>query len=97
MATKNNSTLQPGQVWLSQFSGNYFHIDGISGQQVTVTRLGYVKNIGQLNEQNFISRKEADATPYTWNLSTFNAKDFRRIARNGAKFKSWLRQNAVNA
>ncbi len=87
--------LQANEVWLSQSTGNYFRINAIEGEQVSVTRLGHVENIGQLSERSYLSRKSMDAAPYFWHLSSFT-KDLRRVARNAAKFEAWLNQNAAN-
>jgi hypothetical protein len=88
------NTLKAGEVWLSQYSGNYFRIDRVDGDQVSATRLGYVENIGQLNEKSHLSRKR-HGDSHVWSIATFNLKDFRRIARNNLKFEAWLQANAL--
>jgi len=92
------STPQVNEVWLARSTGSYFRIDQLlDNDRALVRRLGHVENIGQLDEKNYISRKELDVNGYVWSLSTFKLKDFRRIARKAKMFETWLNKHAVNA
>lgn len=87
-------TPKVNEVWLSQSTGNYFRVDEVDDNQVSVTRLGYVTDIGQSNEQSYRLEKRTPET-HCWNLKSFT-RDLRRLARKASKFEAWLEQNAAN-
>lgn len=81
------TTPQVGQVWIANDTGNYWRIDGVDGNQVSVTRLGYAQD-----SQDYITPNDS----YAWDMSTFRTKTLRIIARKSAKFEAFLARNAVN-
>lgn len=71
-----------GEVWLSVPTGNYFRIDGIDGNRVSVTRLGRTENGEDV-------RCKKASEEYNWPIETFKT-GLRRVARESAKFEAFL-------
>lgn len=73
-----------GQVWYSESGANYYRIDEINGEQVSVTRLASEFE-GQVLRSN---KKHGDS--HVWPVSAFKVKDLRVVATNLTRFESWL-------
>ena len=77
-----------GQVWYSESAGNYYRIDEVNGEQVSVTRLASEFE-GQVLRPN---KKHGDS--HVWPVNAFKVKDLRVVAINLTRFESWLQQVA---
>lgn len=75
--------MEIGEVYISNTTRNYFRIDEINGDKITVTRLGF-----EYEGRDVVQ----PSGPYYWPADTFQLPDFRRITRNAAKFEAFLRR-----
>lgn len=84
---KQIASTQPpivGQVWYSESSGNYYRINGVNSEQVSVTRLASEFE-GQVSRSN---KKHSDS--HVWPINAFKVKDLRVVGTNLTRFESWL-------
>lgn len=88
---KQIASTQPpvvGQVWYSESGGNYYRIDEVDGEQVSVTRLASEFE-GQVLRSN---KKHGDS--HVWPVNAFKVKDLRVVGTNLTRFESWLNRVA---
>jgi hypothetical protein len=72
------------QVWMSESTGNFFRVDEIEGEKVSVTRLGYRREDGSGAK----SHKPFPET-YCFALGSFPTLG-RIVAHNAERFEQWL-------